>query len=49
MDNSQNSSLAVRDPFPGGENINLFFNCFERSIVKFRETLFEEEGLAKTL
>ena len=31
MDNSQNSSLAVRDPFPGGENINLFFNCFERS------------------
>ena len=31
MDSSQSSSSAVRDRFPGGEDMNLLFNGFEGS------------------
>ena len=28
---SQSSNLAVWDRFPGGDNMNMLFNCFESS------------------
>ena len=42
---SQISSPAAPDHFPGGENKNLFFNCFEGSNEEKKSGLQKEEVL----